>query len=90
MNNFCLTKLRGPVVKLTTSVASYCDDTLEISSRLHDLDIFDAAEVSIFIDIHQKHDSQSFPGILGRREHNQLDGKGMWHTLEIRDVHTDL
>jgi len=27
-----MTKLRCPVVKLTKSVASYCDDMLEISS----------------------------------------------------------
>ena len=52
MNHFYLTKPRGPVVKLTTSVASYCDDMLEISSlNLHDLPVFDAAEFSVFVDV---------------------------------------
>jgi hypothetical protein len=43
----------------------YCDDTLDIYSRLHDPDILYAAEVSVFIDIHNKDDLHSFPGILG-------------------------
>jgi hypothetical protein len=50
----------------------------------------DAAEVSVFINIHNKHDSHSFPGILGWRKLSRWDGKGMRHKLEVRDVHTDL